>query len=73
MKRNEIFLNKEIYDYSAIKAATQGYKQLARIQVDETRSYYVCGFSHCKYGITRTIREFCNYVIDIMNCKQGLA
>ncbi len=73
MKRNEISLNKEIYDYSAIKAATEGYKQFAHIQIEENYTYYVCGFTRCKYGIAPTIREFCNYVIDIMNCKQGLA
>ena len=72
MKRNKIAFNKEIYDFVAIKAAAEEYKSLAHVHVEETHDYYICAFTKCKHGSTRTIREFCNYIVDMMNCRQGL-
>ena len=71
MKKNNILLNKDIYDLTAIKSAIASYSSLARICVEDAPHYYLCQFSHCKYDSARTAQEFCDYVIDLMNCRSN--
>ena len=70
-EKNNVSLNKDIYDLTAIKSAMANYAALAHIKVEDASDYYLCRFSHCKYDSTRTIQEFCNYVIDLMNCRSN--
>ena len=60
-------LNKEVFDMQAVNKAKCDYKQLAKIQVEETKEYIDIEFIECKYGERRTMAEFENYVIEIMN------
>ena len=71
MKASNISLNKDIYEFAAIKLAAANYETIAHIKVKEAPHCYLCEFSHCKYGEARTVREFCNHIIDLMNCRSG--
>ncbi len=62
-------LNKDLYDKAVILSAIQQYHELALIQVHEKGNHWECIFSDCKYDIQITMKEFENYVINIINAR----
>ncbi len=62
-------LNKDIYDKAVILSAIQQYHELALIRVQEKRNHWECTFSDCKYDIQVTMKEFENYVINMINAR----
>lgn len=64
---NSLSLSKSIYYKKAIIKAVLDYKHLCKIKIIETDNYFICNFSNCKYDIKKTMLEFENYIIDIMN------
>lgn len=67
---SDLKLNKEIFDIHMIKKAIIAYRNLADISVKDTEDYYEVAFIRCKYGKEKTVAEFENYVIDLMNIKE---
>lgn len=65
---NELLVCKELYKYANILSAIDAYKNIARIGIHETESYWKLVFSDCVYGTVRTICEFENYLIGLENC-----
>lgn len=63
-------LNKELYSLNSLNHAVADYSGLAKIRVSEENGYYAVSFSRCKYDTEKTVSEFCNYLIDIQNCKE---
>lgn len=68
--KTDVLLHEEIYAASAIQQAVADYTQLAKITIKRGISHYALSFHHCKYDKEQTICEFCNYVLDLMNCKE---
>lgn len=69
MTHNELYLIKEIYSKSAIYKAIEDYRSISRIDMNENENYYVCSFIFYQYDVMETIKEFENYIIDLMNCR----
>lgn len=69
MSHNDLYLIKEIYIKSAIYKAIEDYHLISKIDLSENNFYYICSFTFCQYDVTETIKEFENYVIDLMNCR----
>lgn len=67
---SDLRLSKEIFDIRMIKKAISAYRSLADITEDGSEDYYEIVFAQCKYGREKTIAEFENYVIDLMNVKE---
>ena len=63
-------LNKELYTSSSIDRAIIDYSGLAKIKAAEDYMYYYISFHRCKYDVEKTVSEFCNYLIDLQNCKE---
>lgn len=69
MTHNELHLIKEIYSKNAIYRAIEDYQSISKIDMNENKNYYVCSFTFCQYDIKETMKEFENYIIDLMNCR----
>lgn len=67
MKRTK--LSKNIYDESIIRQAIRDYGSIANIQLKSDSTYYDLQFENCKYDENRTLKEFENYLIDLMNVR----
>lgn len=67
MKRTK--LSKNIYDESIIRQAIRDYGSIANIQLKSDSNYYDLQFENCKYDENRTLKEFENYLIDLMNVR----
>lgn len=67
MKRTK--LSKNIYDESIIRQAIRDYGSIANIQLKSDSGYYDLQFENCKYDENRTLKEFENYLIDLMNVR----
>lgn len=64
---NTLKLNLNIYNLNSIQKAITDYISLCEIEIEEEGDYIICSFYNCKYNINKTIHEFGNYVIDLMN------
>ena len=60
-------LNKTLYSYEAISASVDAFSEIATIIVREEDKYWVCYFTHSKYDLEETRKEFENYVIGCVN------
>lgn len=69
MTHNNLYLIKEIYCKSTIFKAIEDYRSISRIDINENENYYICSFTFCQYDVIETIKEFENYIIDLMNCR----
>lgn len=58
-----------IYTYETIRQAIKDYKELAFIVPTRLQNSTVCNFMMTKYDEELTIKEFGNYLIDLMNSK----
>lgn len=67
--KGKLLLNKDLYGRAAILAAIQQYHGLALIRVHEKGNHWECTFSDCKYDMQVTMKEFENYVIDMINAR----
>lgn len=69
MRMIQLKLKKELYPLSYISTAQATYTGICQLEVEENDTYWLCNFSACKYEEQRTIMEFENYLIDLMNCR----
>lgn len=62
-------LSCDVYTESVVSMAAEQYEELglAQIGIDSDGQYSLCHFTDCPYGELQTMREFENYVIDLMN------
>lgn len=64
---NKLKLNTNIFNKICIEKAIQAYENICSIKISEIDNYIICEFTNCIYDIEETIKEFENYVIDLMN------
>ena len=67
----ETRFNSEIYSQKAISIAAEAYKDLAEISISVTPEESLVIFDQCEYDEEQTVKEFGNYVIDVMNQRNG--
>lgn len=67
----QLKLKKELYSLSDIRTAQAAYAGICQLEVGENDTHWLCNFSACKYEEQRTIMEFENYLIDLINCKRS--
>lgn len=63
----ELKLNTDIFDISCVEKTATAYKALCKIKINKTDNYMICRFTDCLYDEEETVREFENYIIDLMN------
>ncbi len=68
--KNDVQLNCEIYNPTVIRRAIQDYKKLASIKAKKEGNYISLSFNRCRFDKEKTVRMFCNYLIDLMNSKE---
>ncbi len=68
--KHDLRLNSQIYSSGCIDRAIKDYSEISKIKAHEKDGYWLLSFSRCKYDIETTVSEFCNYLIDIENCKE---
>lgn len=64
---NELKLSTNIFGIRNVEKAIVAYKDLCKIGINYTGNYIICEFTDCIYDNEETIREFENYIIDLMN------
>ena len=69
MSNNVLCIVKELYSKNAVLKAITDYQAISSIRLTENEHYYICSFNDCKYNLSETMKEFENYVIDLMNCR----
>ena len=63
-------LSRELYPIESIKEAITAFQDLCKIRIStHDKKYYTCSFSSCLFDTTITMREFENYLIDLVNTK----
>lgn len=68
---SELLLNKEIYPIDAIAIAQRRYGALAKVRYGENNDYHILIFEKCYYDKELTMKEYENYVINLMVSKNG--
>ena len=69
MKNNKQRFSKAVYSSDAINSAIKDYVKIASITYSEVDEYYVCTFSKCITDTDRVIKEFGNYLVELMNSQ----
>lgn len=64
---HKLKLNTNIFTKDHIIKAAEAYKDICKIAITEEDGYIFCEFTDCIYCIDETVKEFENYVIDLMN------
>lgn len=64
--------SKNIYPREAIAYASDAYTGLCAITVQEERNYWRVCFNECKEDKSLIIREFSNFLIEIVNGVEAL-
>lgn len=59
----------EIYPLDLLKMAANDYSKVARILVVPSKNYALCSFMQCKADEQLVIKEFGNYVIDLIGSR----
>ena len=59
----ELNLNREIYSEKAIDEAIEAYMDYFSAERETTEKYEIIRMLNCKYDVTRTMKEFENYLI----------
>jgi hypothetical protein len=62
--RNKLRLPKAIYSKKAIDAAIIDYMHIAKIELMENQTHYICKFSKCVVDEQRVLCEFNNYPLN---------
>ncbi len=68
----QISLNRNIYPDWAVARAAADYQALASIKITADGGYLLCSFRNCKYDEALTVREFLNYLVNLLN-SSGLS
>lgn len=64
---NELRLRKSIFNSDILEGAISDFSDLCDIQIKNENDYVICSFFNCKYDTIETMKEFENYVIDLLN------
>lgn len=67
----EVKLNGALYPTWAVQRAMADYAGLAIITAEDNGEYCICHFDGCRYDESLTMREFLNYLIDLLNSGGG--
>lgn len=62
-----IELSKKVYEIHEIYKAVSAYSGVAKLNIDELETYYRVSVLKSKYNEIITLKEFENYLIDLMN------
>lgn len=57
-----------LYSENSIRKAIDAFDGLCHITAIKDGDYVQCTFSNCRFELMETMREFENYLIDLMNC-----
>lgn len=60
-------LNKDIYEYDRIRKTAEAFAGLVDVDIVDENNRYKCVFTNFKLESEKTIREFENYLINLMN------
>ena len=71
MKNDIQYYSKEFYPIEIIQKAIHAYKELAVISVSEERDQYKCCFTNCAIDAERIVREFDNFLIELLNSSEA--
>ena len=74
MKRMSKYIHrysKGFYRGEDIVAAIEDYRKIATITMSEEPEHYVCSFSNCIVDPKRTVLEFSNYLIELLNTRRA--
>ena len=63
---NKRFFNKSIYPKEYICSVLSDYEKYAKTELEEDDNYWIIIFSETLYDMDLTIKEFENYLIDLM-------
>lgn len=64
---NIIAFDLGIYPINCIYIAANEYQNISKIDIEFEDNKCLCTFKQCSTSVEIVIREFCNYVIDLMN------
>ena len=67
MKRLD--LNKRVYDEKAILSAIDAFSGICSVSYSEGGDHWICLFTDCVAEESLTVREFENYLIDLVNSQ----
>ena len=59
--------SKNVYPYEVLKYAADAYKNLCDIIINEKETYWSVDFLNCKESEELIIKEFTNFLIEIIN------
>lgn len=71
-KKVMLNLSKNIYDYSKIKNTVEAFEGIVNLDVYEEKERYICLFDNFKLDPSKTIMEFENYLINLMNRSEDV-
>ena len=71
-KKRMLNLSKNIYDYSKIRSSVEAFEGIVNTDVSEEKERYVCRFDNFKLDQNKTIMEFENYLINLMNRSEDV-
>lgn len=66
---NNLKLNKKIYNIKFIEECTGNFNDIVKINLEDNLDYWILHFSESIYDSKVTIKEFENYLIDLMYIK----
>jgi len=61
--------NKQIYDSECLRKAAEDFSTIAEISLQDNDKNWICIFSRCLNNDELTVKEYSNYVLDLMNNK----
>lgn len=68
---SELLLDKEIYPIGMIEKAIHAYEALSEIKYKNSEKYHILEFAKCRYDENLTMKEYENYVLDLLVSKEG--
>lgn len=65
--KHDLQLSSEIFSLKAVREAVQAYSALAHIEILSKPDGWLLSFTNCRYDPQLTIREFTNYLINLVS------
>ncbi len=65
-------LNKKIYECDKIRKTAEAFAGIVDVDILDEGNSYKCVFTNFKLGDEKTVREFENYLINLMNKSEDL-
>ena len=58
---------KSLYAYEALSESAEAFGHLCKISIDDANEYWQVEFENCVEDEHLTVKEFSNYIIEIIN------